>query len=155
MKLCRYHPIRPLFVTAVISFAICGQTVNSSAQGLDSFLKKDGEAEQLWEESLSARAIRWLCESTKSLVCNVSGCRDVTPVVSIKLNFKSKTYERCSQGACSTFEMQSTSSGVYTFVDLPGRGVMFKALNNGQHFVDVASSNSTLFVNFGACAPLR
>jgi hypothetical protein len=155
MKLYKSWRIRRLFGVVISSVVICGQTVNVFAQSLDSFSKSDGEAEQLWEESLGTRAIRWECESNKALVCNVSGCRDTSPVVSIKLNFKSKTYERCSQGACSTFEMQNSTSGVYTLIDLPGRGVMFKALNNGQHFVDAASSNSTLFINFGACVPAR
>ena len=120
---------------------------------VQSFADEDIEAlVDLFTKSMPDRAAEWVCRPQRTFNCSIEGCKESDPSIVLVLNFSNKKYSRCDFKGCSDFLMEYTKSGVYTIIELTGRGTFMKASNDGSSFVDVASSGVGVIQNFGECS---
>jgi len=61
-----------------------------------------------------------------------------------------KTYSRCDGRGCESYQASFTTSGAFTNIDVPGRGMMAK-LGADLAFAEVVSIGLVLIVSHGKC----
>jgi hypothetical protein len=62
-----------------------------------------------------------------------------------------RTYSRCDSRGCDKFDARFSRSGVFTIIDLPGRGFTAKLAADMSTFIEVATIETQALVSFGAC----
>lgn len=112
---------------------------------------KDVAIVDLLTRGMADRSSGWICQPDKTIRCSVEGCEETTPSIMLVLDFSKKKYSRCDSEGCSDFMMNYSKGGVFTLVDLTGRGVFLKASNDGSSFIDVATIGLGSIQNFGIC----
>lgn len=114
----------------------------------------DEKAQALFSSSLENIAKEWSCETFKKYSCNEkNGCNEIDGgLVSIRLDLNAEKYFRCDSKGCESSGAKIFSSGIYTYFDL-GSGAVFKVLNDGSSFVDIATLMDTVLISYGVCLP--
>jgi len=114
---------------------------------------------------LSVRSMTWRCVVTSKHICSKTGCergkfdpsvyknKVQGPLEWVDLSLDGRTYNRCDPDGCDMYATSVSSGGLYTTVQLVGRGASIKIVNDGSSFVDTATSGTAAFVRFGKCEP--
>jgi len=128
----------------------------ASACGEDSLSDDLKALTDLATRSLEDRALKWECVPSARYVCTSEGCERNPGGVSVRLNFRDNTYDRCDSKGCDSHPMTAAAGGIFTSVSLPGSGGTFlKVLNDGSQYVEAAALHLAVHQNFGACKPMR
>ena len=95
------------------------------------------------------------CKATSRIVCVDGECKDVKPTVFFLLGSEGdkKTYSRCDQQGCESYDAITKEAGLYENWQLADpQGVIFKrALSGDQKFVEVATLELQVYISFGQC----
>jgi len=110
--------------------------------------------------TLAQRASQWKCTPSSDFICIAKGCTlptEVVPgMVSVHLDFRKKTYTRCGDQGCDTYDrMIFSDSGSFTNVSLPYKGVFLKPANDGSEYVEIVTLLTNVYLKFGSCKPIR
>lgn len=98
---------------------------------------------------------RWKCTPQKTMECSLLGCEEGKPTIWIVIDRDRKTYSRCDATGCEAYGADVTQSGIFTIYELRGRATFLKMSNTFGHFVDVATSGVSAFINGGRCEAQR
>lgn len=92
------------------------------------------------------------CRWTEKHSCSPGkGCQPSTLGVWATIDLQAKRYQRCDRNGCDTHDaIVTVGPGAFTFVDLPGRGMMLK-LGPGGAATEVVSLGNTVLVSQGRC----
>ena len=92
------------------------------------------------------------CTIAEKLACGrASGCKRIPVSVVIRLDVQNQTYSRCDAKGCDDYPSQFAPSGIFTVIDVPGRGMVAKMLGDGSEFVEVVTQGTGVIVSFGKC----
>ena len=94
------------------------------------------------------------CTATKKIVCGDGECNSAAPTVFVLLGSQGerKTYSRCDQQGCDTYDATVKEAGIYENWQLTEpQGMIFKrALSDGT-FVEVATLGMEVYISTGRC----
>jgi hypothetical protein len=62
-----------------------------------------------------------------------------------------QTYSRCDIRGCDKYDAIFSRSGIYTVIDVPGRGLTAKLVTDLSAFLELATIGMQALVSFGAC----
>lgn len=102
---------------------------------------------------------QWICQPVRTVVCGANGCRESDQSVIFLLDLRDEKYYRCDDDGdfdaddCDVHSVEITLSGIYTSISV-NSSAFLKASNDGASFVDVATSGTAVYQNFGACQAL-
>ena len=100
--------------------------------------------------SVAAAELR--CEISEKHLCQPSAdCTRVPAKVWNLIDLENRTYARCDNSGCDTYDALVSTSGVVTRVEVPGRGLTTTLTDGGSSFVEVATLVDTVYVSFGSC----
>lgn len=143
----RFFPVLPFLAALLLASP-------AAADGIDLEPERSyGDALLLYGKGLAGRAPLWRCEPARKLACGREGCADERDRARVTLDFARGAYRRCDRKGCETRPMTHRVSGMFTVIDLPGRGVFLKAVNDGSEYVEAVSEKGGAALTFGACAP--
>ena len=95
------------------------------------------------------------CTATKKFVCVDGECKEAAPTVFFLLGSEGdkKTYSRCDQQGCETYDAITKDAGLYENWQLAEpQGIIFKrTLSDDQSFLEVATLGLQVYVSFGQC----
>lgn len=95
------------------------------------------------------------CTATKKIVCEDGECKEAAPTVFFLLGSQGdkKTYSRCDQQGCDTYDATVEEAGKYENWQLAEpQGIIFKrTLSDDQSFLEVATLGLQVYVSFGQC----
>ncbi|MGH6769977.1 MAG: hypothetical protein ACRECO_13255 [Xanthobacteraceae bacterium] len=91
------------------------------------------------------------CRVTQKLSCAAGeGCTPVAATTWNVVDLARQTYARCDKKGCDSYPASLTRSGVFTVIDVPGRGMTAKIANSGG-FLEVATIGIVALVSHGTC----
>lgn len=135
---------------AVLISGLLLSAPESFAQGLT----QDQILQDLLQRPLSARAARWRCNVEKRNQYADGQCEaGSTQAGWMLLDLSERTYARCDARGCDRYSASVSTGGVFTSVQLDGRSMFLKVVNDGSQFVDVATLGVSAIVSVGRCAP--
>lgn len=123
------------------------------AQEDDQLRQELGQITELISRTLAERAPRWRCQPTVRFDCSLKGCTEAKPTVWLNVDFSARRYERCDSKGCDEHQMTHSASGIFTVVSVGGGSTLFKVVNDGSEFMEVASLGTAAYTSFGRCAP--
>lgn len=136
--------------TLVIAATLLSALLSQSKASDD--LKDDfKKIENLMAAALDKRAPKWRCQIERQYVCDVQGCIQQKPSIWLTLDFPKLEYKRCDTKGCDTYPLSVANSGIFTHVGYGWGGTIFKAVNDGSAFVEVATSGTSTYNGFGSC----
>jgi hypothetical protein len=62
-----------------------------------------------------------------------------------------RTYVRCDNQGCETYNAEIAHSGDFIVVDMPGHGVTAKVSRDFDAFLEVATIGTDALISFGRC----
>ncbi len=94
-----------------------------------------------------------LCAPKSKVVCGPSDCdRDTGPSKTwMRVDLNAGTYSRCDSKGCDTYDATITESGLFTIIELSGRGASMKLQSATGDFVDLATAGTSAFISHGKC----
>ncbi len=99
----------------------------------------------------AARSTVWTCRPIARYVCAADGCVSAPALVSVWLNFAAGTYARCDAKGCDTYDIERIEAGrVFSHVTVVP-GLLFKVVNDGSAYTEVATAGLVSHVNHGRC----
>jgi invasion protein IalB len=102
--------------------------------------------------SMNERWPIWRCDVHSRVICAGGVCETVAVAPSwILFDFAAATYSRCDPKGCDAYQFVAIADNMFTSLYVPGRPVMFKAINDGSHFTEVALLGLSIFNSFGVC----
>ena len=104
---------------------------------------------------------KFACVAQRASACDAQGCRALEPgqAVSITIDFRGKTYRRCSDGSCDQYDAVVSEAGATATAELPGRGAFAKLVYSGPtpggawmvDYSEVVSLGTAVLVTTGYC----
>ena len=95
------------------------------------------------------------CTVTKKIVCADGECKEASSTVFFLLGSQGdkKTYSRCDQQGCESYDAIAKEAGLYENWQLADpQGIIFKrTLSDNQTFLEVATLGLQVYVSFGQC----
>lgn len=102
--------------------------------------------------SLGATAETYRCDISEKHVCDQgSGCQSVPSTIWNTVDTTRRTFSRCDRNGCDTYAATFTTSGLFTVIDVTGRGLIAKMAVDGSLFVEITTLGTQAFVSFGQC----
>ena len=100
--------------------------------------------------SAPAVAAQMTCSISEKHHCETgSGCQRMVNTISVRIDRDRKTYSRCDESGCDTFEVQISQSGDFYNINLAN--VLAKVSTVDRSLVEVATFDLRTYVSFGAC----
>ena len=90
------------------------------------------------------------CRIVAKQYCDQSDCSRQPVKLWNVIDFQRQTYARCDRNGCDTFEAHIGRSGVYTNIDIEGRGLLAKIDEDGV-FMEIVTLGVTAYVSHGTC----
>lgn len=99
----------------------------------------------------SAFAQPMTCTISEKHYCTLgTGCSPAVTAVWNTFDVAEATYSRCDRLGCDTYEATFSLSGVFTIIEVPGRGLLAKVSASGD-FTEIATLGNDVYVSFGTC----
>ena len=100
----------------------------------------------------AASAEPMVCQWQQKQQCEPgSACRALdASKMFVRVDPASGAYERCDSKGCDAYTASVTKSGVYTIIDLTGRG-MFAKFGPGGSATEVVSLGRAVLISHGLC----
>lgn len=85
--------------------------------------------------------------------CSSTGCDKAQGPLSvfIMLDFSNKRYSRCDSKGCDVYSFERNRSGIYTYLNLPGKAMFAKLNDLTMDFMEANSLMDVALVGFGKC----
>jgi hypothetical protein len=92
------------------------------------------------------------CEWSQKQQCDAGkACVASAPSVWATIDLGARRYQRCDRNGCDTYDVVVTKgAGVYTVIDLPGRGMLAKMHDDGTA-IEVVTLGTSVLVSHGRC----
>ena len=94
------------------------------------------------------------CRATTKQYCDTGGCKPQPITVWNVVDLQRSTYARCDRNGCDSYTAKISRSGVYTNLEIEGRGVLAK-IGEGGAFMEIVTLGTTAYVSHGRCSPDR
>jgi hypothetical protein len=95
------------------------------------------------------------CRPIKKAICGIEGCKAIPLGTAFSLYEPSGKYARCDARGCDAYEAEVTQSGVFTVIELRGKGTVAKIgpeVGSYRPWLEVTTAMTDAYVSNGYCA---
>ena len=91
------------------------------------------------------------CDISSKFACGPDGCIKNALGIWNLIDFDASQFSRCDRNGCDHYSMTHTVSGLFSNIDIPGRGMLAKVSLDGSQYVEVVTLGTDVLVSYGSC----